>query len=94
MVSKAKALQIAKKLKINLDIISLEQWKKALEIEEEHGSKLSNKTNITHDSLLLTGLIAMAHLIEDPQYYLRLEKMEEESKKYWKNKKKPNIFIK
>ena len=94
MVSKAKAMQIAKRLKINLDIITPEQWKKAIETESEHGSKLSNKTNITNDSLILTGLIAIAHLIEDPQYYIRLEKMEEESKKYWKNKRKPNIFIK
>ena len=94
MVSKTKALQIAKRLKINLDIITPEQWKKALETEQEHGSKLTNKTNITHDSLLLTGLIAMAHLIEDPQYYIRLDKLEEESKKYWKGKRKPNIFIK
>jgi hypothetical protein len=52
MVSKAKAMQIAKRLKINLDIITPEQWKKAIETESEHGSKLSNKTNITNDSLI------------------------------------------
>jgi hypothetical protein len=94
MITKAKATQLAKRLKINLDIITPEQWKKALETEAEHGSKISDKTNISHDSLTITGLIAMAHLIEDPHYYIRLDKMEEESKKYWKNKRKPNIFIK
>lgn len=94
MITKAKALQIAKRLKVNLDIITMEQWKKALETEAEHGSKISDKTNVTHDNLIITGLIAIAHLIEDPQYYNRLDKMEEDAKKYWKNKKKPNIFIK
>jgi len=91
MITNSKAIQIAKKLKINLDVVGLEQWKKALETELEHGTKISEKTNITNDNLILTGLIALAHLIEDPLYYHRLDKMEKEANKYWKNKKKPIV---
>jgi hypothetical protein len=92
MITKTQARQIAKKLKINLDVITIEQWLKALETELEHGTKISQKTNITNDNLILTGLIALAHLIEDPLYYIRLDKMEKESENYWKNKKKPKVY--
>jgi hypothetical protein len=37
-------------------------------------------------------MIALAHYMEFPDYYKRLKKMEERAEKYWKNKKKPDIF--
>jgi hypothetical protein len=40
-------------------------------------------TNVTDDDLLMTAKIALAHLNEFPDYYERLEEMEEEAKAYW-----------
>ena len=42
---------------------------------------------VTNNNPILTGKIALAHLLEFPDYYTRLDKLEEEAKKYWKNKK-------
>ena len=58
----------------------------------EHGSLLGGLTNITNNNLIITAKIATAHLVEDPQYYQRLKKMELSAEKYWE-KKKPNIFL-
>ena len=49
--------------------------------------------NVTNDNLLLTGKIALAHLIEYPDYYKRLNKMEMEAEKYWKKRNKPNVIF-
>jgi len=43
-------------------------------------------TNVTNDDSLVTGKIALAHLNEFPDYYDRLEKMEEEADKFWEKK--------
>jgi hypothetical protein len=37
---------------------------------------------------MVTGKIAWAHLIEYPDYYRRLEKMEKEAEAYWDAQKK------
>lgn len=92
MITKTKALALAKKIHLDLDVVGIDQWQKGLNTELEHGSKLGKQTNITKNSNIITAMIALAHLIEDPQYYYRLEKMENESKKYWKNKKKPKVI--
>lgn len=44
--------------------------------------------------LMKTGKIALAHLLEMPDYYKRLNKMEKEGNAYWKNKTKPEIINK
>jgi hypothetical protein len=50
-----------------------------MEVELEHG--LGNiLTNVTGDDPLITGKIALAHLHEFPDYYTRLEQMEEQAK--------------
>lgn len=56
-----------------------------LDVELEHGKKDSH-TNVTNDDPLTTGKIALAHLNEFPDYYTRLDKLEEDAKKFWKNK--------
>jgi len=43
--------------------------------------------------LLLTGKIVIAHLLEFPDYYERLKKMEEKAESFWKTKNKKNIFL-
>jgi hypothetical protein len=51
----------------------------------EHGLR-DPATNVTNDDLLITGKIALAHLNEFPDYYDRLEQMEEEAEKFWAKK--------
>jgi hypothetical protein len=63
---------------INWNIYDIEQFRKGLEVELEHG--LCNPlTNVTNDDLIMTGKIALAHLNEIPDYYDRLDKMEKEA---------------
>ena len=82
----------AKKLGINLKKLKLSEWRKGIEVELEHGL-INEKTNVTNDDLIQTAMIALAHILEYPDYYKRLSKMEKEAKQYWKYKKRPNIFI-
>ncbi len=92
-ITKTVAKQLAKKFKINLDIIPFDEWHTGLNIELEHGQNLSILTNITNNNIQLTAKIAIAHLIEDPRYYKYLSKMEQKREIYWKKHNKPNIFI-
>jgi Protein of unknown function (DUF5661) len=57
----------------------VEQFRAGMDVELEHGSR-SPATDVTGDDPLLTGKIALAHLNEFPDYYTRLEKMEEQAK--------------
>lgn len=94
MINKKTALSLAKKVNLNLDVVGLDQWIEGLNTELEHGSKLGELTNVTHNNNIITAMIALAHLMEDPKYYIRLKKMEDESKKYWKGKVKPKVINK
>jgi hypothetical protein len=57
----------------------VEQFRMGLEVELEHGQR-DPRTDVTHDDPIVTGKIALAHLNEFPDYYTRLDKMEEEAK--------------
>ena len=52
--------------------ISVEDFKKGLEVELEHGLQFSD-ANVTNNHPVLTGLIVLAHLKEMLDYYMRLE---------------------
>lgn len=82
----AKTLEIGKQLGIEWDCFGPEQFQSGLNVELEHGLE-NEHTNVTNDDALMTGKIALAHLNEFPDYYDRLEKMEEEAKDYWKMKR-------
>jgi hypothetical protein len=60
----------------------VEQFRAGLDVELEHGLH-DLATNVSDDDPHLTGKIALAHLNEFPDYYTRLEQMEEEAKRYW-----------
>ena len=60
----------------------VEQFQAGLDVELEHGSH-DPRTNVTNDDPLTTGRIAWAHLNEFPDYYTRLERMEEEAHRQW-----------
>ena len=51
-----------------------------MEVELEHGLH-DLLTNVTDDDPVVTGKIALAHLNEFPDYYVRLERMEEEAQR-------------
>lgn len=78
------AYEIAKVLNVDLNKFGVEQFRVGLDVELEHGRR-NLHTNITNDDPILTGRIALAHLNEFPDYYLRLTKMEEEAEEYWEH---------
>jgi hypothetical protein len=56
----------------------VEQFQGGMEVELEHGLR-DRHTNVTDDDPILTGKIALAHLTEFPDYYVRLARMEQEA---------------
>ena len=58
--------------------VDLEQFRRGLEVELEHGAR-DPETNVTNDDLILTGKIAWAHLKEIRDYYTRLDQLEAEA---------------
>src|SRR5205823_5355213 len=58
----------------------VEQFRAGMDVELEHGLH-DLATNVTGDDEIVTGKIALTHLNEFPDYYTRLERMEEEAKR-------------
>jgi hypothetical protein len=63
----------------------VDQFRAGMEVELEHG-RHDPATDVTGDDPLITGKIALAHLNEFPDYYTRLEHMEEEAKREWRER--------
>lgn len=76
--SNVEAQQIGKKLGVTWDKFDVEQFRKGLDVELEHGLR-NPATNVTNDDRVMTGKIALAHLLELPDYYDRLAKMEKDN---------------
>jgi hypothetical protein len=76
--STEEARSIGTQLNIDWSQIDLDQFRRGLEVELEHGA-FDPETNVTGDDLVLTGKIAWAHLKEIRDYYTRLDKMEKEA---------------
>lgn len=72
----------AKKIGIALNIdwsrFDVDQFRRGMDVELEHGL-VDPHTNVTNDDPLITGKIALAHLNEFDDYYDRLEVMGEEA---------------
>ena len=60
----------------------VEEFRSGMDVELEHGLH-DVLTNVTDDDPQVTAKIALAHLNEFPDYYTRLERMEEEAKRDW-----------
>jgi len=58
----------------------VEQFRAGMDVELEHGTH-DPATDVTGDDPTTTGKIALAHLNEFPDYYTRLEAMEEQAKR-------------
>lgn len=78
----AEAAAVARDLGIAFESVAfdLEQFRRGIEVELEHGAR-DPATNVTGDDPLLTGRIALAHLKEMPDYYTRLAAMEAEAER-------------
>jgi hypothetical protein len=86
------ARSLGTRFRINYNVVPFNEWKRGLEIELEHGTRFGRITNVTDNNLILTAKIAIAHLIEYPDYYRRLQQLEDEAQKYWAKRPKPKIF--
>ena len=84
--SPEEAKKIGEQLGIDWSQYNVEQFRMGLDVELEHGT-IDARTNVTEDDPIITGKIALAHLNEFPDYYTRLDKLEEEADNYWTNKK-------
>lgn len=68
MFSVKDAVWVANELGIIFDKFSIKDLITGLNIELEHGN-INPITNVTNNNLLTTGKIALAHLMEYPNYY-------------------------
>ena len=80
------AQRVGASLGIDWEKVDLEQFRRGLEVELEHGAR-DPETDVTNDDLSLTGKIAWAHLKEFPDYYTRLDKLEAEAGAYWASRR-------
>jgi len=76
--SSEEARALGTQLGIDWTKINMEQFRRGLEVEMEHGTS-DPETNVTGDDLALTGKIAWAHLKEIKDYYTRLDRLEAEA---------------
>jgi hypothetical protein len=58
----------------------VEQFRMGMDVELEHGRR-DPATDVTGDDPVTTAKISLAHLNEFPDYYTRLERMEDEAKR-------------
>lgn len=85
-ISAVEAKDVGSKLGLDWNQIDLEQFRRGLEVELEHGAR-DPQTDVTNDDLMLTGKIAWAHLKEFADYYTRLDKLEAEADAYWASRR-------
>lgn len=80
--SAEEARRIGEQIGIDWDSapFDVEQFRAGMDVELEHGVH-DPATNVTDDDPTVTAKIALAHLKEFPDYYTRLERMEEEARR-------------
>ncbi len=78
-ISVEEARSTGMRLGLDWATTDLQQFRRGLEVELEHGAR-DPQTNVTDDDLILTGKIAWAHLKEIRDYYTRLDQLEAEAK--------------
>lgn len=77
VVSAAEAKRILAEVNTAKMAIDLEEFRKGLEVELEHGLTFTD-ANVTNNHPVLTGLIVLAHFKESLDYYKLLEVAEVE----------------
>ena len=86
-LSAKEAKRIGDSLYIDWDQVDVEQFRSGMNVELEHGLH-DMLTNVSDDDPQTTGKIALAHLNEFPDYYTRLDRMEEEAKRDWAERRR------
>ena len=84
------AEDIGKILGVDFKKIDLDQFRKGMDEELEHGIFDSN-TNVSNNDPIITGRLALAHLNKIPDYYDRLEKMKIEALAYRRGEKDKKV---
>jgi hypothetical protein len=74
------AQRVGDEIGVDWTRFDLEQFRAGMDVELEHGSH-DPQTNVTDDDPIITGKIALAHMKEFPDYYVRLEKMERDAER-------------
>jgi len=72
------ARRIGDEIGVDWETFDIELFRAGMDVEFEHGSR-DPQTDVTHDDPILTGKIALAHMKEFPDYYVRLARMEAEA---------------
>jgi hypothetical protein len=80
-VSSEEAKRIGESLHIDWDQFDLEQFRQGLMGEPRESAK-DPEIDQAIDGVLLTGKVVLAHMQEFPDYFTRLEKLEEEANVY------------
>ena len=76
------ARRVGDEIGVDWSRFDLEQFRLGMDVEYEHGSH-DPQTDVTGNDPIVTGKIALAHMKEFPDYYERLERMEEEATRGW-----------
>jgi len=76
------ARRVGDEIGVDWNRFDLEQFRAGMDVEYEHG-RHDPQTNVTDDDPIVTGKIALAHMKEFPDYYVRLERMEQEAEREW-----------
>jgi hypothetical protein len=74
------AKRVGDEIGVDWDRFDLEQFRAGMDVEYEHGSH-DPQTDVTGDDPIITGKIALAHMKEFPDYYVRLDRMEREAER-------------
>ena len=74
------ARRVGDQIGVDWDRFDLEQFRTGMDVEYEHGVH-DPQTDVTGDDPVTTGKIALAHMKEFPDYYERLERMEQEAER-------------
>jgi uncharacterized linocin/CFP29 family protein len=89
--SAEEARAVGESLGIDWSAFSVDQFRRGMDVELEHGLT-DAETNVTSDDPLTTAKIALAHLNEYPDYYDRLEEMERAAEAYWEGPAEEEVF--
>ena len=76
------ATRVGDEIGVDWNRFDLEQFRAGMDVEYEHG-KRDPQTDVTGDDPVVTGKIALAHMKEFPDYYDRLQRMEQEAEQDW-----------
>ena len=74
------ARRVGDEIGVDWEKFDIELFRAGMDVEYEHGSH-DPQTDVTHDDPIVTGKIALAHMKEFPDYYVRLARMEAEAER-------------